>query len=86
MPRVPFTTLLALSRRGYAASAGAEVQKRAPAMAGRVSGAEGGAGQASSGGDIFWMRDPKTGNWIPENRFADIDAAELRAQLLSRKA
>jgi hypothetical protein len=55
-------------------------------MAGRVSGAEGGAGQASSGGDIFWMRDPKTGNWIPENRFADIDAAELRAQLLSRKA
>ncbi|CAM0945616.1 unnamed protein product [Alopecurus aequalis] len=85
MPRAPVTTLLALSRRGYAASAVAEVKQRVPAMTARVSGAEGGASQAPSGRDIFWMRDPKTGNWIPENRFADVDTAELRAQLLSRK-
>lgn len=32
----------------------------------------------------FWMRDPKTGNWIPENHFGDIDVAELREKLLSR--
>lgn len=49
-------------------------------MAARISATEGAAGR-----EIFWMRDPKTGNWIPENRFAEVDAAELRAQLLSRK-
>ncbi|XVF86979.1 hypothetical protein PTKIN_Ptkin18bG0083900 [Pterospermum kingtungense] len=35
--------------------------------------------------ETFWMRDPKTGNWIPENHFGDIDAAELREKLLSKK-
>ncbi|TYG65459.1 hypothetical protein ES288_D06G187200v1 [Gossypium darwinii] len=34
--------------------------------------------------EAFWMRDPKTGNWIPENHFGDIDVAELREKLLSR--
>ncbi|KAL6134783.1 hypothetical protein ACLB2K_067011 [Fragaria x ananassa] len=33
---------------------------------------------------VFWMRDPKTGNWIPENHFEDIDAAELREKLLNK--
>ncbi|KAF9685355.1 hypothetical protein SADUNF_Sadunf03G0046000 [Salix dunnii] len=31
----------------------------------------------------FWMRDPKTGNWIPESHFGDI--AELREKVLSKK-
>jgi len=31
----------------------------------------------------FWMRDPATGNWIPEDHFGDTDVAELRAKLLS---
>ncbi|OMO65994.1 Late embryogenesis abundant protein, LEA-5 [Corchorus olitorius] len=35
--------------------------------------------------ETFWMRDPKTGNWIPENHFGDIDVAELREKLLSKK-
>lgn len=37
--------------------------------------------------DIFWMRDPKTGNWIPETHFDTIDAVELRDKFLptSRK-
>ncbi|KAL4308584.1 hypothetical protein GQ457_01G040750 [Hibiscus cannabinus] len=34
--------------------------------------------------EMFWMRDPKTGNWIPENHFGDIDVAELREKLLSK--
>ncbi|XP_058109032.1 uncharacterized protein LOC131252183 [Magnolia sinica] len=34
---------------------------------------------------IFWMRDPKTGNWIPENHFDDVDVAEQREKLLSKK-
>ncbi|KAK3025153.1 hypothetical protein RJ639_043935 [Escallonia herrerae] len=36
-------------------------------------------------GEAFWMRDPKTENWIPENRFNEIDAAELRQEFLSKK-
>ena len=35
--------------------------------------------------ETFWMRDPKTGNWIPENHFGDIDVAELREKVLSKK-
>ncbi|KAG0533475.1 hypothetical protein BDA96_04G196100 [Sorghum bicolor] len=35
--------------------------------------------------EVFWMRDPQTGCWAPEDRFADVDAAELRARLLARK-
>lgn len=31
---------------------------------------------------VFWMRDPKTGNWIPESHFKEIDVAELREKLL----
>ncbi|XP_026429875.1 protein SENESCENCE-ASSOCIATED GENE 21, mitochondrial-like [Papaver somniferum] len=33
----------------------------------------------------FWMKDPKTGNWIPENHFNEVDVAELRNKLLSKK-
>ncbi|CAA3012453.1 protein SENESCENCE-ASSOCIATED GENE 21, mitochondrial-like [Olea europaea var. sylvestris] len=35
--------------------------------------------------DVFWMKDPKTGNWIPETHFEQIDVAELREKLLSKK-
>ncbi|KAG2651673.1 protein SENESCENCE-ASSOCIATED GENE 21, mitochondrial-like [Panicum virgatum] len=91
MPRAPIATLLSLSRRGYAAAAaGAEVHQRAApagAMAARVSGTGVGsnAAAAAASRDVFWMRDPQTGCWAPEDRFADIDAAELRARLLARK-
>lgn len=33
----------------------------------------------------FWMRDPDTGYWVPENHLGDIDVAELRDKLLSKK-
>lgn len=32
----------------------------------------------------FWMRDPKSGNWIPENHFGEVDAAELREKFLPK--
>ncbi|KAH7857043.1 hypothetical protein Vadar_008403 [Vaccinium darrowii] len=36
--------------------------------------------------DVFWMRDPKTGNWIPETHFGDqVDAADLRDKFLAKK-
>ncbi|KAL5212130.1 hypothetical protein ABZP36_022977 [Zizania latifolia] len=90
MPRAAVAArMLSLGRRGYAASASAsaaEVQQRGPAaMAARISGAASASAASSSSKKIFWMRDPKTGCWVPENRFADVDAAELRARLLARK-
>ncbi|GLJ10838.1 hypothetical protein SUGI_0136260 [Cryptomeria japonica] len=41
----------------------------------------------SGGGEKgFWMRDPATGNWIPQDHFHDIDVAELREKLLSTRS
>ncbi|CAK8560521.1 unnamed protein product [Lathyrus sativus] len=37
-------------------------------------------------GTIFWMKDPKTGNWIPENHFGEVDAADLRNMFLPKKS
>ncbi|KAI8544759.1 hypothetical protein RHMOL_Rhmol08G0319800 [Rhododendron molle] len=34
----------------------------------------------------FWMRDPKTGNWIPETHISEVDAEELRDKFLPDKA
>lgn len=36
--------------------------------------------------EVFWMRDPNTGNWVPENHFGEVDAAELREKLLPKKS
>ncbi|KAL6899244.1 hypothetical protein ACP4OV_005902 [Aristida adscensionis] len=80
------TALLALSRRGYAAAAaaGAELlRQRAPPAARAASGASEGGAAASK--EVSWMPDPRTGCWVPEDRFADVDAAELRARLLAWK-
>ncbi|KAL2932947.1 Protein SENESCENCE-ASSOCIATED GENE 21 mitochondrial [Bienertia sinuspersici] len=37
--------------------------------------------------DVYWMRDPKTGNWIPETHIGEVevDAVELRRKFLSKK-
>lgn len=49
---------------------------------------EKGGGLVESGGgvakDVFWMKDPKTGNWLPETHFNQEDAVELREKLLSK--
>ncbi|KAL9387617.1 hypothetical protein Peur_020741 [Populus x canadensis] len=41
--------------------------------------------EADDSKEEFWMRDPKTGNWIPESHFGDIDVAEMREKILSKK-
>ncbi|MQL93054.1 hypothetical protein Taro_025680 [Colocasia esculenta] len=85
------TTLIARSnRRAYAAAAAAAEGTRSSAGTSGVvdPGVMKVAKAAESPGgkpEIFWMRDPKTGNWIPENRFGEVDAAELRQLLLSKK-
>ncbi|THU51969.1 hypothetical protein C4D60_Mb06t36680 [Musa balbisiana] len=83
MSRLPMTTILRLSRRSYAVVA-AEAS-RAPAVDKEVARAAVVAGEhgAATREKVFWMRDPKTGNWMPENRFGDLDVAELRARFLS---
>ncbi|CAI9114502.1 OLC1v1015240C1 [Oldenlandia corymbosa var. corymbosa] len=37
----------------------------------------------AAGKDVFWMKDPKTGNWLPESHFDQVDVVELRQKLLS---
>ncbi|CAO2206904.1 unnamed protein product [Urochloa humidicola] len=73
-------------RRTYSAAAAA-VARKDPAVE-----AAGGArlpGKAAAAKakeeESFWMRDPKTGCWMPESHMADVDAADLRAQLLFAK-
>ncbi|CAL4914804.1 unnamed protein product [Urochloa decumbens] len=77
-----------VNRRSYGVYAkAANVHVSSAAAAGRmtVDGAADGAGTATRKKDVFWMRDPKTGCWIPENRFQEVDAVELRNRLLRYK-
>ncbi|TKV95670.1 hypothetical protein SEVIR_9G377900v4 [Setaria viridis] len=73
-----------INRRSYGVYARAvNVHVSATAAVGRTAdGAADGGGRATSNKDVFWMRDPKTGCWIPENRFQEVDAVELRNRLL----
>ncbi|KAK8670318.1 hypothetical protein V6N13_105074 [Hibiscus sabdariffa] len=73
------------SGRSYAVVAAENVMKQAVASVMRKaadSRVEVSADHAEKA--VFWMRDPKTGNWIPENHFDDIDVAELREKLLPK--
>ncbi|KAK2970008.1 hypothetical protein RJ640_008348 [Escallonia rubra] len=77
MAKVSINSFLLLSRRAYTVagenlSAVSAIKKAAEPS-------------KEVAGEVFWMRDPKTGNWIPENRFNEIDAAELRQKFLSKK-
>nr|XP_016448021.1 PREDICTED: protein SENESCENCE-ASSOCIATED GENE 21, mitochondrial-like [Nicotiana tabacum] len=92
MPRVPLSSfnLILDLRRGYTVAA--ENVKGRPVTSNIRKVAESSSSSSSSssnnieksvGKDIFWMRDPKTGNWIPETHFSDIDAAEQREKFLS---
>lgn len=52
-------------------------------------GSKAGGGRGGSGGNTkrtaFWMRDPTTGDWIPEDHFGETDIAEQRQKLLSSR-
>lgn len=82
--------ILICSRRGYAIAAeNARVQQQATAaatvMRKNVAADLRGGIPGSVEKKEFWMRDPKTGNWIPESQFNQIDAADLRDKFLSKK-
>ncbi|XP_019193249.1 PREDICTED: protein SENESCENCE-ASSOCIATED GENE 21, mitochondrial-like [Ipomoea nil] len=67
-----------LFRRGYTVAA-ERVKGQAAAGVKRAAVETPAAGEKEA---VFWMRDPKSGNWVPEIHFDDVDAADLRKQLL----
>ncbi|CAL5005927.1 unnamed protein product [Urochloa decumbens] len=72
-------------RRTYGAAAAA-VARKEPAVEASGAGAMlPGKVAAKPKEEGFWMRDPKTGCWMPEAHMADVDAADLRARLLFAK-
>ncbi|XP_050290713.1 uncharacterized protein LOC126728979 [Quercus robur] len=82
MARVPIDNLLLLRRAYSVAVENARVQ---PVMTAVKKAAESGGTVAEEQKEIFWMRDPKSGNWIPESHFGEINVAELREKLLPKK-
>jgi hypothetical protein len=69
-------------RRTYAAAAEAVARKEPVSVAVRKAEA---AEQAPRKVECSWIRDPKTGCWMPENHIDDVDAADLHARLLYSK-
>ncbi|KAK6937899.1 Late embryogenesis abundant protein, LEA_3 subgroup [Dillenia turbinata] len=70
-------------RRSYSVSAMENMTTPAPMM-GKASGLTSGGDAPLKETKTFWMRDPKTGNWIPESHFDVIDVVELRKKFLSK--
>jgi hypothetical protein len=73
-------------RRSYSAAVeNARVQPVVTALRKAADQSSSAAAAATDRKEIFWMRDPKSGNWIPESHFDEIDVVELREKLLTRK-
>ncbi|PSS18142.1 senescence-associated gene 21 like protein [Actinidia chinensis var. chinensis] len=87
MVKVPANSFFLLSKRAYntVAMENVVVVHKAAASTMRnaldLSEKEVATGQK----EVFWMRDPNTGNWIPETQFHQVDVAELRDKLLPKK-
>ncbi|CAM0952428.1 unnamed protein product [Alopecurus aequalis] len=80
--------LAAASNRGvrsFAAAAVAMTRKEPSATGGAASRLAAAAQKEAPMKDVFWMREPKSGNWMPENHFHDVHPADLRARLLFSK-
>jgi hypothetical protein len=76
-------------RRAFSAAAAA-VRKEPVEVAGKTRPATAADKAAAAAAKMeeeesFWMRDPKTGCWMPEKHLHDVDAADLRARLLFSK-
>ncbi|KAK4269015.1 hypothetical protein QN277_022225 [Acacia crassicarpa] len=83
MAKISVNTLLSLiSKRCYTVAAGNGRFSVAETAAGKVA-RESTVSGVGGKEKVFWMRDPKTGNWIPENHFGEIDVVELRNKYLS---
>ncbi|KAL6858688.1 hypothetical protein ACP4OV_017690 [Aristida adscensionis] len=70
-----------IGRRAYSAAAARKVVE--PVDAARTAAAAAGDKAATKPQmEYSWMRDPKTGYWMPENHLDGVGAADLRARML----
>ncbi|XP_062154224.1 uncharacterized protein LOC133862426 isoform X2 [Alnus glutinosa] len=81
MPKVSINSVLLLRRSYSSAVENARVQPVVTALR-KAANQSSSAVATNQPEEIFWMRDPKSGNWIPESHFGQIDVAELREKLL----
>ncbi|KAF8027476.1 hypothetical protein BT93_E0396 [Corymbia citriodora subsp. variegata] len=80
MAKAPANGILLLSQRSYGALAEKTVVAAAAGAMRKAADKEDGEKKK-----VFWMKDPKSGNWIPESHFDKVDVAELREKFLSKK-
>ncbi|XP_059459361.1 uncharacterized protein LOC132188820 isoform X2 [Corylus avellana] len=88
MPKFSINSVLLLRRSYSAAVENARVQPVVTALRKATDQSGSAAVAVASATDrkeIFWMRDPKSGNWIPESHFDEIDVVELREKFLPQK-
>ncbi|XP_061340933.1 protein SENESCENCE-ASSOCIATED GENE 21, mitochondrial-like [Gastrolobium bilobum] len=88
MANVPVNPILLLRKRSCAVVAESLRLQTAATTVVKSNESESASANASSASkkdEIFWMRDPKTGNWMPENRFGEVDSADLREKFLPKK-
>ncbi|KAI4355365.1 hypothetical protein L6164_004146 [Bauhinia variegata] len=84
MAKCPIRPLLLLSKKSYVVTA-ENVRLQPAAVVTKVVGSSDSTESVVSGDEKnFWMRDPKTGNWIPEKHFGEVNVADLREKLLSK--
>ncbi|OWM68393.1 hypothetical protein CDL15_Pgr004875 [Punica granatum] len=84
MARVVLNTLLLLSQRSYGTVA---VQPVAVSRVTRTAESYLKREEEKMHQKVIWMKDPKTGNWIPEDHIGTevVDVVDLREKLLPRK-
>ncbi|KAG6782314.1 hypothetical protein D5086_006490 [Populus alba] len=86
MGKLQLKNVMLLSKRSYGiATENLSKQKAAVSVMRKARDVKSSEDLETGDSKEFWMRDPKTGNWIPESHFGDIDVAEMREKFLSKK-
>ncbi|XP_057460068.1 uncharacterized protein LOC130750480 [Actinidia eriantha] len=89
MVKVPVNTFLLLSKRAYNTVAKQNVGvNKAASTAMRKAQLDLSSVEkevATGKKEVFWMRDPNTGNWIPETHLHQVDVADLRDKFLPKE-
>lgn len=88
MPKAPMNSFLLLRREACtAAEENARRLQVAEPLTRRELLEPGGTGTMkteATKSEVFWMKHPTTGNWIPETHFSDVDVADLREKFISK--
>lgn len=73
------------SRQSFSVAVLENISRVQPVATAMRKAAESGGAEATKQKENFWMKDPKSGNWIPESHFGEIDVVDLREKLLPRQ-